>query len=234
MTKVRTAWISDVHLGSRSCQAASLLRFLDQVECEKLYLIGDIVDVIALKRSVHWPDLHTQVLRKFIEMRRAGVEVTYIPGNHDDQFRTFAGSAFDDIKIRRRVVHKTSKGKRLLLTHGDEMDARMRCGTWLRHVGSVSYCVVMAANRNLNRLRNLFGLPYYSLAAQVKRRVGKAMAFIDSFEQGMAEVAREAGLDGVVCGHIHHAALKEIDGIIYGNDGDWVESLHCAGRTAQR
>ena len=227
MKSVRTLWISDVHLGSRSCQAESLLRFLDYVECDNLYLVGDIVDVIALKRSVYWPNSHTQVLRRLVEISRTETRVTYVPGNHDDTFRAFVGSMFDSIKIRRRLTHRTADGKRLLVVHGDEMDAQLRVGAWFTHIGDITYCILMSANRNLNRLRAFFGKPYWSLAYKIKSRVGKAMEYVRLFEQGMVDYARRANVDGVVCGHVHQAGLKEIDGRLYCNDGDWVES--CTG-----
>lgn len=223
-TRYRTLWLSDIHLGSRSCQAGALLAFLEQVECERLYLVGDVVDVIALRRSVYWPDSHTRVLRKLLDMRRDGVDVTYIPGNHDDPLREFAGSVFDGVPVRRKAVHTTRDGRRLLVVHGDELDAEMRCGRWLHLLGVFGYCLLMSLNRNVCRLRALLGLPYWSLAAQIKKHVGTAVEYMRRFEQGMVDMARHAGLDGVVCGHIHHAALKEIDGLLYCNDGDWVES----------
>ena len=221
---VKMLWISDVHLGSKSCQAAELLRFLDHVTCDQLYLLGDIVDVIALKRAVHWPDLHTQVARKIVDVSCSGTEVIYIPGNHDDPFRAFVGSAFDQIEIRRRCIHITADGRRLLLMHGDEMDAQLRSGAWFGLVGHLSYCALMKANRMINRLRTAFGMPYWSLAAHIKTRVGKAREYIRLFERGMVDYARRANVDGVICGHVHQAALKTIDGKLYGNDGDWVET----------
>lgn len=224
MTHVRTLWISDVHLGSRSSQAGELLRFLEHIECDQLYLLGDIVDVIALKRSVHWPNAHTQVLRRLIDISRGDTEVVYVPGNHDETFRTFVGSMFDNIRIRRRLKHTTADGKKLLLVHGDEMDAQLRCGTWFGRLGGFSYHILMNANRNLNRIRSWLGLPYWSLASRIKKRIGKAVEYVRLFEQGMADYARRAGVDGVVCGHVHQAALKTINGRIYANDGDWVES----------
>lgn len=222
--RYRTLWLSDIHLGSPGCQAAALLNFLDHYSADRIYLVGDIIDTIALRRSVYWPDVHTQVIRRLLDLRRAGVDVVYIPGNHDDPFRDFAGSTFDGVPVRRRVIHTTVGGKRLLVTHGDEMDAELRCGRWLRAVGVCGYRLMMRLNRGICAVRRLLGMPYWSLAANLKKRVGAAVEYVRRFEQGMAEMAQREGVDGVVCGHIHQAAMKEVDGVLYCNDGDWVES----------
>ena len=224
MMQVRTLWISDVHLGSRSCQATALLSFLEKIECERLYLVGDIVDMLAMRRSVYWPNSHTLILHRLLEFVRNGAEVIYIPGNHDDPFRNFVGSSFHDVLIKRRAIHETLQGKRLLVIHGDEMDVRIRCRTWLRHAGNLGYCLLMGLHRNVTKLRARLGMPYWSLAAEVKKRVGRAMEFTEAYEHGIVDLARRANADGVVCGHIHHAAFKEIDGLMYCNEGDWVES----------
>lgn len=220
----RTLWLSDIHLGSRSCQANALLKFLDQVDAKRIYLVGDVVDMIALRRSVYWPETHTQVVRRLLELRREGVEVTYIPGNHDDPFRDFAGSEFDGVPIQRRVIHTTADGRRMLVCHGDEMDAEMSCGRWLHLLGVFGYCVIMNLNRNLCRIRSMLGLPYWSLSANIKKRVGTAVEYVERFERGMIEMAKRQNVDGVICGHIHQAAMKQVDGMLYCNDGDWVES----------
>lgn len=223
----RTVWLSDIHLGSRSCQASQLLRFLEQIECETLYLVGDVIDVIALKRSVYWPESHTLVIRRILELQRAGTKVIYIPGNHDDPFRAFIDSSLAGVPVCRNVVHTTASGKRLLVLHGDEMDAELHCSSGLKPLGRYGYVLLMALHRNVSRLRALLGLPYWSLAAEVKRRVGGAMTYMRRYEAGMIALARRAGVDGVVCGHIHHATLKTIEGTLYCNDGDWVESCSC-------
>lgn len=222
--RYRTLWLSDIHLGSRSCQAEALLDFLDQVDADRIYLVGDVVDMISLRRSVFWPVAHTQVVRKILDLRRAGTDVIYIPGNHDDPFRDFAGSEFDGVPVLKKVVHTTADGRRMLVVHGDEMDAEMRCGRWLRLLGSVTYCLLMNLNRNICRVRNWLGMLYWSLAANLKKRSSTAVEYMQRFEQGMADIARRQGMDGVICGHIHHAAMKYVDDILYCNDGDWVES----------
>lgn len=222
--RVRTLWLSDIHLGSRSCQVDALAEFLDSVAADRIYLAGDIIDVIALNRSVYWPSSHTRVLRRLLDLHQNGTRIVYVPGNHDDPFRDFCGSEFNGIPIRRRAIHTLLDGRRLLVTHGDELDAELHCGRWLHWVGGHSYRALMRLNRYVCALRDCLGLPYWSLAAELKKHLGTAVEYMQRFEQGMVEIARHEGVDGVVCGHIHHAEMKEIDGILYCNDGDWVES----------
>jgi UDP-2,3-diacylglucosamine pyrophosphatase LpxH len=222
--RFRTVWISDIHLGSRSCQAEALLAFLNTVQCERLYLVGDIVDLIAMRRSPYWPAAHSQVLQVLLERSRNGVEVAYIPGNHDADFRSLVGSKFENVPIHRQLIHTTAAGKRLLVMHGDELDAELHCGGRLRLIGSVSYRVLLRLHSIVTRVRRWLGLPYWSLAAEIKGRVETAVAYIHRFESGMVERARSAGVDGVVCGHIHQPAVKSVNGTLYCNDGDWVES----------
>jgi len=222
--RFRTLWISDLHLGSRSCQAEALLTFLNAVRCDRLYLVGDIVDLIAMRRAAHWPATHSQVLRALLELSRSGVEVTYVPGNHDADFRALVGSSFENVRICRQLIHTTAAGKRLLVSHGDELDAELHCGGRMRFVGSLSYRLLMRLHCGVTRVRGWLGLPYWSLATEVKGRVETAVAYIHRFELGMIERARRAGVDGVVCGHIHQPAIKSVNGTLYCNDGDWVES----------
>lgn len=220
----RAVFISDVHLGARGCQAELLLDFLRHISCERLYLIGDIVDGWKLKRGWRWPQTHNDVVQKILRLARKGTAVTYVPGNHDDRVRDFCGVHFGGITVAREAVHTTADGRRLLVVHGDEFDAVVRHAAWLGVAGDLAYRALLSANTAFNRLRRRFGGGYWSLSAYLKSRVSNAMVFIDRFEVALAEEARRRGMDGVVCGHVHKARVRDIAGILYLNDGDWVES----------
>lgn len=221
---VRTAFISDIHLGSRDCRADLLLHFLQTVHADELILIGDILDICSMRRSVYWTQAHTDVLRALLGRSRQGTRVIYVPGNHDASFRELCPSSFGQLHIEREYVHQTAQGLRLLVTHGDEFDAAVKCSRWLASLGSGLYDVVLALNRGLNGLRRLRGRGYWSLAGFLKQRIGNAMEYVRRFETAAAEAARERGFDGIVCGHIHRPQLEPRAGILYCNDGDWVES----------
>lgn len=228
---VRTVWISDLHLGTKACQADVLLQFLSAIECDRLFLVGDVIDLVQLRRSVYWPPAHTEVLRQILLMSRNGTRITYIPGNHDDQFRRFAGFRFGNLDIALRAIHTTASGQRLLVTHGDEFDGMLRSTRFGALAGSIAYITLLSCNRLIHSVRRLLGLPYWSLAQHVKTRIGKAVHYINRFRNACLAAAEEAGVDGVVCGHIHLAELHVhgarvhgTRGLIYANDGDWVES----------
>lgn len=222
--RYRAIWISDVHLGFRGCAADVLLDFLHSVECETLYLVGDIVDVWELERRVYWPQAHNNVIRTLLGKAKQGTRVVYVPGNHDEILRDYCGMDFGNIEVRRNAMHTTADGRKLLIMHGDEMDSVVQCSRFLAVIGSRAYDWLLWLNRYVNAGRKLFGLPYWSLAAFLKHKVKNAVNFISSFEKGVAHEARRRGADGVVCGHIHRAEIRDIDGILYCNDGDWVES----------
>ncbi|MFO1426754.1 MAG: UDP-2,3-diacylglucosamine diphosphatase [Steroidobacteraceae bacterium] len=222
--RLRTAFISDIHLGTRGCRAEALLAFLREVEVDTLYLVGDIVDLWALRRSVHWPAAHAEVVRSLIAMSRRGTRVVYVPGNHDGDVREFAGLFVGQVEIRRQLVHETAAGQRLLVLHGDEFDHAVKIHPWVARFGSHAYDFVLALHHRLNGLRQRLGYPYWSLAGFVKQHVRDARAYIDRFEQAAAREARRRGLDGIVCGHIHRPGIRRIDGVLYANDGDWVEN----------
>lgn len=222
--RYRSIWISDVHLGFRGCAAEFLLDFLHSIECETLYLVGDIVDVWELKRRVFWPQAHNNVIRTILGKAKKGTKVIYIPGNHDEIFRDYCGMDFGNVQVRRNAIHETADGRRLLVMHGDEMDQVVKCSRFLAVLGSRAYDLLLWLNRYVNAVRKLFGRPYWSLAAFLKHKVKNAVNFISSFEKGVAHEARRHGADGVVCGHIHRAEITQIEGILYCNDGDWVES----------
>jgi len=219
----RTIWISDVHLGTRGCNADKLIDFLDHVDSDTLYLVGDIIDGWRLKKKFYWPAAHNDVVWRILKRARRGARIVYIPGNHDEMFRQFTGLSFGGVEIRRSAVHETADGRRLLVLHGDEFDAVMMSHRWLAHLGDAAYEMTMALNRWVNLLRRGLGLRYWSLSKYAKSKVKNAVAFITRFEEVVAREAGARGVDGVVAGHIHAADMRAINGIAYYNDGDWVE-----------
>ncbi|HRZ53751.1 MAG TPA: UDP-2,3-diacylglucosamine diphosphatase [Candidatus Contendobacter sp.] len=223
--RFRTLWISDVHLGFKECKAEFLLDFLRQSDCERLYLVGDLIDFWSLRKGGRWPAVHGEVLKLILAKSRAGTRVIYIPGNHDEVARDYFGLRVGDIAIVPEAIHVTADGRRFLVTHGDECDSAVRCGGPLLHgLGDGAYDLLLFLNRWYNRWRRRWNHPYWSLASFLKQRIGGAAAYIARFEAAAAHEAARRGLDGVICGHIHHAALRELNGVLYGNDGDWVES----------
>jgi UDP-2,3-diacylglucosamine pyrophosphatase LpxH len=223
--RFRAIWISDLHLGTPGCQATHLLDFLRHTESRFLYLVGDIIDGWQLQRRWYWHQTHNDVIQKILRKSRKGTEVIYIPGNHDEGARHFLNLAFGGIQIQSEAVHVTARGQRLLVLHGDLFDGVVQCARWLAYLGDRLYTLTLKLNRHLNLLRARLGLPYWSLAQYLKQRVKNAVSYISRFEDALAEEARRRGVDGVVCGHIHKAEIREIGGVLYCNDGDWVESL---------
>lgn len=221
----RTIWISDIHLGTKDCRADLLLDFLKHTRSEKLYLVGDIIDGWQLKKSWHWKQGHNDVVQKVLRKARKGTDVIFVPGNHDEAAREYAGLDFGGIKIRLEATHTTVDGKRLLVIHGDEFDGVMQHAKWLAYLGDTLYMWALALNRQLNKIRTWMGKPYWSLSQYLKHKVKNAVSFITNFEELLADHAKRRGFDGVVCGHIHQAEVKNYDGILYGNCGDWVESI---------
>lgn len=225
MQSVRAIFISDVHLGTRACQAERLLEFLRTHESEYLYLLGDIIDFWAMNRSVQWAPAHNTVVQKVLRRARHGCQVFFIPGNHDEALREYAGIAFGDIRVEAEWVHETLDGRRLWLVHGDEYDQVTRHHRWVAVLGDVAYNALVRINLVLSRLRRLMRRPgYWSLAGYAKQKVKKAVSFIFDFEDAVAHAAQQRGMDGVVCGHIHWAADRRIGNIRYLNCGDWVDS----------
>jgi UDP-2,3-diacylglucosamine pyrophosphatase LpxH len=220
----RSIWISDTHLGTRTCKAEYLLDFLKHTESKNLYLIGDIIDFWSLKNGWYWPKLHNQVIQTIMEKAAKDTEVIYVPGNHDEWFRDYLGLLFGGVRITADPVHSTADGRRFLIIHGDEFDSIVKHSRWLAVLGSGAYDFLLYANRWVNYFRRKLGFPYWSLAAYLKHKVKNAVNFISNFEQALAHEARKRGVDGVICGHIHRATIENIDGIVYCNDGDWVES----------
>jgi len=225
---VRTAFISDVHLGAVECQAEELLDLLAHMHCETLVLAGDIVDFCSLRRRVHWPPSHQAVARAILTRARSGTRVIFVPGNHDAELRDLDGARYANVEIRREYVHRTAAGLKLLITHGDELDAIVHCSAWLAWLGDQIYSVVLRINRIFNRVRRLSGLRYWPLAAWLKQRVANAMRYVEQFELAATHLARARGMDGIVCGHIHRARLARHGGTVYCNSGDWVENCSFA------
>ena len=223
-TQYRSIWLSDTHLGTPGCQARALLDFLERHECDFLYLVGDIIDFWRLKRSPHWTQLHSDVIRVVLSKARAGTMVTLVPGNHDEYLRRFCDLQLGNIMVTQEAIHRTTDGRLLLVVHGDEFDGITRYHRWLALTGDIGYEMLLVLNRRFNQARRIFGLPYWSLSAYVKGKVKRAVNFVTAFEAGLAHEAARRGLHGVVCGHIHRAEMRDIEGILYCNTGDWVES----------
>jgi UDP-2,3-diacylglucosamine pyrophosphatase LpxH len=221
----RTIWLSDIHLGSPGCQALYLLDFLRSHRADTLYLVGDILDGWRLRKGWYWPQAHNDVVQKILRAARKGAKVIYVPGNHDALSRQFIGLSFGGIQVVEEAVHVTARGLKLWVTHGDLFDAVMQHARWLAHLGSWLYEVLLKLNRWMNAVRLRLGLPYWSMSQYLKHQVKNAVNFISEFEQIMAREARRRGCDGVVCGHIHKAEIRDIGGVLYCNDGDWVESM---------
>ncbi|HEX2940161.1 MAG TPA: UDP-2,3-diacylglucosamine diphosphatase, partial [Rhodopila sp.] len=222
----RTIFISDTHLGTRGCRSDFLADFLKQSSCQHLFLVGDIIDGWRLRKSWYWDQAHDEVLKQIVRHARSGTRVTYIPGNHDEMFRSWLpmGLEICGIKMCRESEHTTADGKRLLVMHGDEFDSVVRYAKFLALLGDWAYTTALVVNRWFNAVRCRLGYPYWSLSAWLKRQVKEAVKAIDRFETALAAEARRRGFDGVVCGHIHHAEMRDVQGVMYLNDGDWVES----------
>lgn len=224
LIRAKTLWLSDIHLGFRDAKVDYLLQFLDQVHCETLYLVGDIIDLWSMKRRFCWPAKHYQVMLKFYELAAKGTRVIYVPGNHDEPMRHFHGELFGPIEIIEECEHITPDGKRLLVMHGDAMDAYINHSWLTRVIGDHGYELLLFINRWSNRLRKWMGRPYFSLAGLIKSNIKGAKQAIETYEREALAEASRRGFDGVVCGHIHYPALREEKGLRYANCGDWIEN----------
>ncbi|UUP15574.1 UDP-2,3-diacylglucosamine diphosphatase [Nitratireductor thuwali] len=222
--RYRTIFISDVHLGSKPAKAEFLIDFLRHHEAETIYLVGDIVDGWRLRRSWHWPQAHNDVVQKLLRKARKGTRIYYIAGNHDEFLRPFQGVHFGGIVVADRIVHEAADGKRFLVIHGDQFDAVVHNVRWLAYLGDKAYDGAILVNRAVGFFRRLMGRPYWSFSSWAKVKVKKAVKFISSFQDILAQEAVRSNVDGVICGHIHHAAIEDIAGVRYMNTGDWVES----------
>ncbi|MCP4230361.1 MAG: UDP-2,3-diacylglucosamine diphosphatase [bacterium] len=220
----RSVFISDIHLGTPNSMAEEVRNFLSNTRCDNLYLVGDVIDLWMFHGKHFWSQSHNNVLRTILGKAKHGTRVVYIPGNHDDMFRRLDGVQFGNISIQREAVHETADGRTFLLTHGDEFDAVVKSSKLVSMVGAYGYGFLQRLNRLVNWIRGLFGLPYWSLAKYVKRKVKNAVAFISKYEKTLMEKARVREVDGIICGHIHHSALRDWGDLLYCNTGDWVES----------
>lgn len=221
----RTIFVSDVHLGTRGCQAERLTAFLKHHSCDELYLVGDIIDGWRMKSSgIYWPQSHNNVLRRVLTMTRRGTRVTYVTGNHDEFLRDHVPLEIGNLRVLNETTHQTADGRRLLVVHGDQFDVITRYHRWLAWLGDLGYTLLLKLNGILNRIRQRFGLGYWSLSAWIKQRVKTAVSYIGDYEDALVHQCRREGYAGVVCGHIHHAEIRDLDGIAYMNCGDWVES----------
>jgi UDP-2,3-diacylglucosamine pyrophosphatase LpxH len=224
LRQYRSIFISDLHLGTKGCKAEFLLDFLRYNEADNIYLVGDIIDCWRLKKTWFWSQSHNDVVQKLLRKARKGTRVIYVPGNHDEPLRDYDGMAFGGVVIANEIVHVTADGKRYLVAHGDAFDGVIKYAKWLAYLGDTAYHFALTLNHWYNQVRVSLGLQYWSLSAYLKTQVKDAVKFISDFETAMAAEARRHGYDGVICGHIHKAESRIIDGIHYCNDGDWVES----------
>jgi UDP-2,3-diacylglucosamine pyrophosphatase LpxH len=233
----RTIWISDVHLGTRGCKAEYLLDFLRCNDAKTIYLAGDIIDGWRLRRSWYWPQSHNDIVQEMLRKVRNGTRVIYVPGNHDEWLRDYVTLHFGGIEVLNEAIHVTADGRRLLVIHGDWFDLIVKHARWLATLGDGAYTFALWVNNHFNKIRRWLGYDYWSLSAFLKLKVKNAVQYIGSFANALTDEARRRSLDGVVCGHIHHAEIRDVDGILYCNDGDWVESCtalveHFDGRLA--
>jgi UDP-2,3-diacylglucosamine pyrophosphatase LpxH len=222
--RYRTLFLSDIHLGTRGCQAELLLDFLRHHDAEMIYLVGDVVDGWRLKRAWYWPQSHNDVVQKILRKGRKGSRIVYLPGNHDEFMRDYLGSQFGVVEVVDQILHETADGRRFLIIHGDQFDVVVRHAKWLAYLGDGAYTLALNANTVLNLVRRRLGFHYWSLSAWAKLKVKNAVSFIGAFEQALTGEAQRQGADGVICGHIHHATIHDRFGLTYVNTGDWVES----------
>lgn len=220
----RSVFISDTHLGNKDCKAEFLLHFLNNMSCDTLYLVGDIVDMWSMSKQFRWPDAHNEVMHKIISLSHASTKVIFLPGNHDAPLQKYSGMQFGDIEIHRQYVHKTADNKRYLVLHGDQCDGDVTLGKLHAWIGDKAYDALLFVNRWFNRIRSWRDGHYWSLAGYIKQRIKGANQAIARYKAATAKRAAQMSLDGVICGHIHHPESDIVDGIHYVNDGDWIEN----------
>ncbi len=222
--KHRTLFLSDIHLGTRGCQADMLLEFLKLHDADTIYLVGDIVDGWRLQTRWYWPQSHNDVVQKLLRKARKGTRIVYVPGNHDEFLRSYYGAHFGGVEVKEHDIHETADGRRMLVIHGDQYDMVVRHAKWLAHLGDWAYTFALGLNTVFNLVRRKLGFGYWSLSAWAKMKVKNAVNFIGTFEETLCNEAKKFNVDGVICGHIHHAEMHDKFGISYLNTGDWVES----------
>lgn len=224
MKKYRTVFISDIHLGSQSADPTYLLEFMKTFECEKLYLVGDIIDGWALHKKYYWPQDHNDVIQKLLRKARKNTEIIYIPGNHDEIMKPYCDMQLGNIRIALSDIHITADGKKFLVVHGDQFDVVIRNAKWLAHIGSYAYDALIKVNSFVSWTRKMMGRPYWSLSKWIKHKVKTAVNFVGEFENTLTNYASQQGVDGIVCGHVHTPNVCKVNGMYYYNCGDWVES----------
>jgi UDP-2,3-diacylglucosamine pyrophosphatase LpxH len=224
MLRVRTLFLSDIHLGFKRSRARELTEFLHGIEAENILLVGDIVDTLSLTNRFYWSEQHTRVARALLAKRRAGTRLIYIPGNHDANFGLFSEVLHGQVEVHREWVHRTAAGERLLVLHGDQFDTAVPCARWLNRLGDFMYGFTLGVNEHLNSVRRMLGMSYWSIAEHLKLAIGTSARYIERFETTAARHASSLGYDGIVCGHIHRARLIRLEGSLYCNTGDWVDS----------
>lgn len=227
----RTLFLSDIHLGTKGCQSSLLLDFLRRVDADTIYLVGDIVDGWRLKSGWYWPQEHNDVVQKLLRKVRKGVRLVYIPGNHDEFLRDYLGVHFGGVEVAETAIHQGTDGRRYLVVHGDAFDVVVRHARWLAFLGDWAYETALVINTYVNRLRRRLGLTYWSLSQWAKLKVKDAVNFIGDYELALVTEAKRHAVDGIVCGHIHHAAIHDRLGLRYMNCGDWVESCTALAET---
>ena len=224
ITKYRTIWLSDIHLGTRDCQVDALLHFIKHTDSEYLFFVGDIIDFWALTRTPYWPQSHNTFIQKILKKSRHGTRVIYIPGNHDENLRDFIGTTLGGIELHEDYTHTLITGQNIFCLHGDVFDVITRCHRWIAVLGDIGYTWLLWINRYQNKLRRYFGWDYWSFSAYIKYKVKEAVSFIGDYEKNVVKEAKHLHVDGVLCGHIHHPEIRVIDDILYLNTGDVVES----------
>lgn len=222
--RYRTIFLSDIHLATRGCKAEFLIDFLRHHDSERLYLVGDIFDGWQMKRSLYWPQSHNDVVQKFLRKVRKGTMVYYLPGNHDEGMRGYAGMQFGGVTVLKDTIHETADGRRLLVLHGDQFDGVVLNARWLSFLGSSAYDLALSINNGFNAVRRRLGFPYWSLSNFLKQKVKRAVEYLTNFQSALIQEARRRELDGVICGHVHNAEIRFADGFLYCNCGDWVEN----------
>lgn len=220
----RSIWISDTHLGGKDLKSKQLYDFLRNTKSEYLYLVGDIVDMWKLKRKWYWPPINDAIAQLIFQKASSGTKVIYIPGNHDAEFRKYCGATFKNIEIHHEYIHENANGNRFLILHGDKFDSVVQNNRWLADIGSIAYELLLKVNRWFNNYREIRGKSYFSLSAYLKHKCKLAVNYISNFEQVLIDEMRKQNVDGLICGHIHNADIKNMDGFLYTNSGDWVES----------
>lgn len=230
-THYRTLFLSDIHLGTKACQAEALLDFLRHFDADTIYLVGDVIDFWRIKRSPHWPQAHNDVIQKLLRKARKGSRLVFIPGNHDEALRSYCGQQFGGVEFKLKALHETADGRRFVVMHGDEFDVVIRYVKWLANLGDWAYVAALGMNTGFNKVRRSFGLSYWSLSAYLKHKVKKAVNYIGDFESALVGEAKRQKADGIICGHIHHPAMRQFQDILYVNTGDWVESGTAVGET---